>query len=135
MCIIEQEIWKPIFDYESLYEISNHGRVKALARIQSMPNGKSIKLIYEKILKLQVHRSGHLYIQLYKNKVKQRFYIHRLVANHFVYNPDPSNYVNVLHYDDIPTNNYYLNLSFGTQQMNIKDKVRNGKKYKKHKII
>lgn len=32
MKMTEQEIWRPVKDYEGLYEVSNFGRVRSLTR-------------------------------------------------------------------------------------------------------
>lgn len=54
------EIWKPIPNYEGLYEISNFGRVKSLKRNiirKAHPDGSGYlkidlyKIIYKKLLK------------------------------------------------------------------------------------
>ena len=41
-----EEIWKPIYEYEGLYEISNLGRVKSLEKFRK--NGKKRKWLYSK---------------------------------------------------------------------------------------
>ena len=55
-------------------------------------------------------------------------YIHRLVAENFIYG-DMSNGPNVLHRDDDPSNNRVENLRWGTQKENYQDSVRNGSAY------
>lgn len=53
MMVSEIEIWKPIKGYESLYEISSLGRVKALPKEVIDRNGV-IKKMSERILKHNV---------------------------------------------------------------------------------
>lgn len=51
------EIWKDILEYEGLYQISNHGRVKRLV---------GWKCSYERILKSGDNGHGHGWVYLYK---------------------------------------------------------------------
>ena len=52
-----EEIWKPVKDYEGLYEVSNMGRVKSLNYRRT---GK------EKVLKGKLNNSGYLKVTLCK---------------------------------------------------------------------
>jgi hypothetical protein len=116
------EEWKPIINYEGLYEVSNWGRVKSLARIVIYPNG--VKHPYkETFLVGRVEpKKGYTSICLYKDSKRKYENIHRLVALHFI--PNPNNYLNVLHkIESFPSNNHVDNLFWGTQDDNIKDKV------------
>lgn len=70
------EKWKPVKDFEKLYEISNYGRVKSY-RIK--PEGV--------ILKLCDNGNGYKYVSLSMNGKRNKRYIHRLVAIHFIDNP------------------------------------------------
>ena len=56
------EIWKDIIGYEGLYMISNYGRVKSL---NYRYTGK------EEILKALKYGTGHLFVRLCKNGVKE----------------------------------------------------------------
>lgn len=118
------EIWKPINGYEDLYEISNVGRVKRIAReytCRQWQGGTSHYKLDEMILKLRKTPQGYYHINLYRRVngkcVSDRRLIHRLVAEHFVDNPDGLPCVN--HLDAIPTNNVYTNLEWCTQSHNI----------------
>lgn len=80
------EIWKDIEGYENLYQVSNMGRVRSLRY------GKS------KILRNSVNKGGYCKVALVKNSVYKNFYVHRLVAMHFIPNPE-----NKPHIDHINT--------------------------------
>ena len=59
------EHWKPINDYDGIYMISSHGRVKRLERMVVCGHGgKQIRP--EKILNIQRNKKGYAIIQLYK---------------------------------------------------------------------
>lgn len=70
-------------------------------------------------------RDGYLYIRLYNDdKIQQGKNLHRFLAMAHI--PNPHNYPNVLHKDDVKTNNSLDNLYWGNQSMNLKDCYRNG---------
>ena len=118
---MNDEIWKNIDGYEDSYMISNYGRVKSLERIVICKN-HSAKKYKEKIMKERYH-NGYAIINLWKNGQMKRYYIHRLVAAHFVENPKEYNIVN--HIDGNKTNNYYENLEWCTAKHNIQHAIDN----------
>ena len=97
------EIWKNIEGYEGKYQVSNLGRVKSM-------------IGQEKVLHPKKHRNGHLQIGLHKDKKRKTMYIHRLVAQAFIPNPDNLPCVN--HKDENPNNNNVDNLEWCTQKYN-----------------
>lgn len=106
---MEQEIWKPVKDFGGKYDISNHGRIRS--------NINSGKGLYKKSFR---NRDGYLYVRLQLpvpgGKAKT-LKVHRLVAQHFVENPD-----NKPHIDHINANklcNYSWNLRWCTHAENI----------------
>lgn len=76
---MNEEIWKDIKGYEGFYQVSNHGRIKALARERN--NQYSNKEI---ILKQSNDGKGYLQVILNKNKKRKGFKVHRLVAETFL---------------------------------------------------
>ena len=118
---MNDEIWKNIDDYEDSYMISNYGRVKSLERIVICKD-HSAKKYKEKIMKERYH-NGYAIINLWRNGQMKRYYIHRLVAAHFVENPKEYNIVN--HIDGNKTNNYYENLEWCTAKHNIQHAIDN----------
>lgn len=109
---IINEIWKPITNFEGLYLISNHGRVKSLIGW----NGHKF-VRREKILKSSVSQNHYACVTLHKDKKCVRKEIHRLVAEAFV--PNPNNLPEVLHLDEDMYNNIASNLKWGTQKENL----------------
>lgn len=112
------EIWKPIKDYEGLYEISNFGRVRS----HQYHRGT-----YNRILKPRKVKDGYLMVALYKNKQCKNYQLHRLVASHFI--PNLYNATEVNHIDFNKTNNNVNNLEWVTRHENILHYV-NSKKCK-----
>ena len=77
-----KEIWKDIEGYEGLYQVSNFGKVRSLDRYNS--RGCWIKgCIIE-----PTNCKGYLQIVLFLNGKKSYYYIHRIVAEAFLPNPD-----------------------------------------------
>lgn len=113
-----QEIWKPIKDYEGLYEVSNLGRVKSLSKKQRV-NIKNNNLITkrEKILKLRNDKYGYVRCMLYGKEKPVLKQVHRLVAEAFLKNY--SNELEVNHKDCNVTNNCVFNLEMCTRKQNM----------------
>ena len=105
------ETWKPIAGYEGLYEVSDLGRIK------------SLKYGKEKIMKPQKINNGYLLVELYKDGHKKQKYVHRLVADAFIQNPNNLETVN--HKDEVKTNNAASNLEWMTKRDNNNYGTRN----------
>ena len=119
-----EEIWKDIIieGYDVRYQISNLGRVKSIARLSEQGHW-----LNEIIMKQCDNRHGYLYVDLYANRRngyhKIRKYVHRLVAEYFVDNPDPENFKEVDHLDTNPSNNIYTNLRWCTHVGNYENPI------------
>ena len=85
---MDKEMWKDIKGYKGLYQVSNLGKVKALARERN--NQYSNKEI---ILKQSEDGKGYLQVILNKNGERKSFKVHRLVAETFI---DKSNFKRVM---------------------------------------
>lgn len=94
---MEIEAWKPVIGYEDFYEVSNLGRIKRLSVVRHMKSkvGNDTERVYrEKILKPQKCTNDYLFILLSKDKIAKSFLLHRLVAIHFIPNPENKPEVN-----------------------------------------
>ena len=122
-----KEIWKDIYGYEGLYQVSNSGRVRSLNKLIDDYRGKEVRLIKGKVLK-PFDRNGYYVISLTKNKQRHNYSVHRLVAQAFIKNIDNKPYINHLDYDK--HNNCVDNLEWCTQKENINWSIINMKKMK-----
>ena len=109
------EIWKPIPNFEELYEISNLGNVKSL-------NYRRTKK--EHILKKSISLDGYYVVNLHKNKYIKNYKVHRLIAEAFIENPN--NYPCINHIDGNKLNNSIDNLEWCTYGHNEKEAYRLG---------
>lgn len=109
------EIWKPVPDYEGLYEVSNYGNVKRLARERIITNGIS-KPLSEKLLKNFTGKFGYSHVNLYKNKKLKQHRVHRIVMLAFTHMPNNKTSFN--HIDGNKSNNKLSNLEWCTQKEN-----------------
>lgn len=111
------ERWKPIKNYEGLYEVSDHGNVRSVPHVT---NGRanSYMTFTGKLLKPQLKRNGYLQVALSKNGHKTWVCIHRLVAESFIPNQDELAQIN--HIDGNKKNNVVNNLEWITPSENMK---------------
>lgn len=100
-----EEEWKDIEGYENRYQVSNLGRVKSL---------KS-NIIMKQNLNKKYNRYS---IMLWKNGKSKRFWVARLVAKAFVFNPNSDIFTQVNHKDENKTNNNSDNLEWCTVAYN-----------------
>ena len=101
------EIWKDIEGYEGKYRVSNLGNVMVMWRANQYKDhtGKPHLLSPAK------HRQGYLTVYLCKDgKRSRKYYVHRLVAEAFI--PNPDNLPQVNHKDEDKSNNCIENLEW-----------------------
>lgn len=109
------EIWKPVKRFDHSYEVSNFGRIRSIDR--NILNKHNYRFEKGKVMVPNVHRQGYLRIFLSNGVFRERFLVHRLVAEAFIDNPDNKPFVN--HKDNNPANNHADNLEWCTQKENV----------------
>lgn len=109
--------WADVKGYEGYYQVSDDGRVRSLERYKICGFTGKPALTKGKVLKPGYTNDGYAYVNLSKPGKKYKpYYVHRLVAQAFLENPNDLPYVN--HKDENPTNNNYTNLEWCTPKYN-----------------
>lgn len=111
-----EEIWKDIKGYEGIYQISNLGRIKTLAKTVRKWDGTARRS--EQILKPILQKSGYCHIGLWRNGKRKQSRVHRLVAAAFCTNSDPDNKTQVNHLNENKQDNRAENLEWATPREN-----------------
>lgn len=100
----------PIKGYEGIYEVDVLGNVYSVKHGLLKPHTKN----------------GYLAVNLYKLKNLKHYYIHRLVAEAFI--PNPENLREVNHIDCDKFNNHVNNLEWCNRTQNLKHAYKAGLK-------
>ena len=109
-----EEIWKPVVGYEGSYEVSSYGRVRSLDRYVKC---KSYRLHKGKVLIGSITKYGYVRCNIKVNGVLKGYFVHRLVAEAFI--PNPDNLPQINHKDEDKTNNNVDNLEWCTAKYNM----------------
>lgn len=115
----DSEQWKPVVGYEGFYEVSNHGRVRALFCSSNFHKPG-------RILKPWVLKNGYVQVHLMKPGSKRAAKcIHILVLEAFR-GPAPEN-CESRHLNAVRFDNSVDNLAWGTHKQNMQDSVLLGR--------
>ena len=95
---------KDIVGYEGLYAITPEGEVWSYKR--------------KKFLTPYISGNGYFKVRLLKDNGEKQYYVHRLVAEAFL--PNPENLPQVDHIDNDKTHNYVNNLQWTTHRDNCR---------------
>lgn len=130
-----KEEWVDIKGFEGRYKISNKGEIVRYAVTDVYKSGKIINR-GEKIIKPSISGNGYLKVGLNKDSKFYNKNLHRLLAEHFIPNPDNLPCVN--HIDGNKLNNNLDNLEWCTAKYNSKHSFDNGmsniSEYSKYKV-
>lgn len=114
--------WIPVTGYEGIYMIRSDGKVKGLRRTTAYKSTE--REIKSKEFKFTYHSDGYIVALLTKDNIGKRLYLHRLLALHFI--PNPENKPQVNHKNGIKHDNRLVNLEWVTVKENIHHAIRTG---------
>lgn len=119
---------KPVVGYEGYYEVDMYGNVYSVERtVKVNDNGRFYdKPVKSKKLSETKHSAGYRTVTLTRNGEMVNKYVHRIVAEAYI--PNPQNLPCVNHKDEDKTNNFVGNLEWCTVAYN---NAYNGK-HEKH---
>lgn len=110
------EEWRPVAEFDGVYEVSSLGRVRRATQARSTWAGR--------ILRQKTDRKGYSCVVLCHHPVRVHRKVHRLVAIAFIPNPGQRDQIN--HRDGIKANNTVSNLEWATNAENTRHKVEHG---------
>lgn len=117
------EVWRNCKGWESIYQVSNFGRIKRHEGFFIKTTmGRTMAVYKEEMIRTKrIDPAGYVRTSFWMHEKAQHLLVHRLVAIHFV--PNPTKEKQVLHIDDNPSNPHFNNLRWGSQADNINDCV------------
>lgn len=124
-----KEVWKDISGFEGRYHVSNLGNVKSLPRIVRQEHTQHNHAVDRNIKGRLIHPSDNgngykmvLLRLLSQNGKRKRFYVHRLVAEHFIGEIPKGMVAN--HIDYNKSNNCVSNLELRQKTQDIRQSIR-----------
>lgn len=117
-----QEQWRPVVQYEGLYEVSSWGRVRSLWFLNGSAN---LPRPVPVVLRTFIHKGGYPSLTLARGGIHKTECVHPLVLSAFR-GPCPPGHIGG-HRDGDPKNNLLTNLSWITRAENEEDKRRHGR--------
>lgn len=124
------EVWRPVFGYEGIYEVSDQGRVRSLNRVVHRSDG-STQRSSGRILAQKMGKK-YLAVGLSKQGVGRVWNIHHLVCEAFHgQKPDAKSVVRHLNGDRL--DNRPENLKWGTAAENTADMLAHGNHFSTNK--
>lgn len=120
------EVWKEVYGFDILYEVSNLGNVRT-----KYVKNRGYTSEYHECIPLD-NGNGYLRFNWKSNRKSHTVYVHRLVALYFLENPN--GYLEINHKDENKNNNSADNLEWCDRVYNSNYGTRNIRSAKKNKI-
>ncbi len=108
--------WKSVKEYEGFYEVSDAGLVRSLDRYVDLGNGKQ-RFYKSRAIAPHINNCGYAAVRLSKNSTTKTYYVHRLVAQTYI--PNPDNLPQVNHLSGNKRDNSVENLAWTDARGNV----------------
>jgi hypothetical protein len=115
-------VWRPVIDFEGLYEVSNVGSVRSLDRV--VMQGRYPRRCQGQLLHPSTDHENRKWVHVKNSGVGKRCKVARLVLEAFV-GPAPDG-MECCHNDGDSQNNQLTNLRWDTKSANAQDVLRHG---------
>lgn len=117
----DDEQWISVPGHEGLYEVSDFGRIRSIARyVRTGRGGTGRRWLAARIIYQAPKRGGYMHVWLNKDGKRTCWRVHRLVLTAFV---GPGQGLEAMHGPDTDVqNNALANLSWGTPQRNREER-------------
>lgn len=119
---LPEEHWRPIPEWEGLYEVSSRGRVRSLERHVRQRHGNV--QVYPATDRKLSWNGRYFHVSLTDRQRRKVQLVHQAVAGAFIGPRKPGMHTN--HIDGDPTNNQVDNLEYVTPQANRQHAVDHG---------
>lgn len=110
--------------FEGWYKIRRDGTVISVDRVPNYRDKRN-RVHKGKVLKPWISDTGYWNIGLTRNRKQTTIHLHKLVALHFV--PNPNNLPVVMHMDSNKLNPHANNLKWGTHSINMSQSFEEGR--------
>lgn len=108
--------WKAVLGYEGLYVVNSCGVVKSLGRSLTRKDGRPYNR-EERVLTQHPDTKGYMKVHLCKDGKPKNAFVHRIVAQAFI--PNPDNLPQVNHINEDKADNRVENLEWVTCRENV----------------
>lgn len=122
----------PIKGYEGLYEVSDTGAVRSVDRIVTGSDGTSYPRQGRTLCAAPHKDTGYLVVSLWQGNKGTSFYVHRLVGEAHI--PNPNKLPEINHLDGNRQHNHHSNLEWVTRKGNAQHAVKTGLRKYTHRM-
>lgn len=125
--------WLAIPNYELIYEVSDTGLVRSIDREILVKGATKPYIKKGQLLSILPNKNVHyMQVSLWKNNIGLNYYVHRLVAQAFI--PNPNNLPEVNHIDGNRQNNNVSNLEWIDRTGNYQHAIDTGLRVYKSRL-
>ena len=112
---LEGEEWRDVVGWEDFYMVSSFGRV--ISKAKTVRCGNGTRTLAPKIKKVKIRNNGYCEVGLTNLDNRKFAFVHRLVAEAFI--PNPENKPMIDHLDRNRQNNHVTNIRWCTMSENM----------------